>query len=180
MGQDWIFFAVSTYLPKYMKDVLGFPVYEIGLYTTLPTILTLVVSTFSAFLCDHLIVKNYVTITHARKIFIFAGMKAKNSIHFKMHLSPFFIGYFSNLAGVPPAIFIVFASYAGCDKAHVIFWFILALGFMGNYYCSLKIHSLDLSPNYAGSISAIVNGAGSITGIVAPVFVGMMIPNVST
>ena len=85
MGQDWIFFAVSTYLPKYMKDVLGFPVYEIGLYTTLPNILMFIVSIFSAFLCDHLIVKNYVTITQARKIFIFAGIKAKNRINFKMH-----------------------------------------------------------------------------------------------
>lgn len=86
---------------------------------------------------------------------------------------------FSILAGVPPVVFIILASYAGCDKVLVVFWFILALGFMGNYYCSLKIHSLDLSPNYAGSLSAITNGAGSIMGIVAPIFIGMMTPNVS-
>lgn len=78
MGQDWIFTVVGIDLPKYMKDVLGFPVYEIGLYTSLPNVLMWAISIFSAFLSDHLVCKNYVTITQARKIFIFAGMKAMN------------------------------------------------------------------------------------------------------
>lgn len=83
--------------------------------------------------------------------------------HFHPVIKMFFFSIVS--ASVPPAIFIVAASYAGCNKTLVVFWFILALGFMGFYYCSLKIHSLDLSPNYAGPIAALTNGAGSITGV---------------
>lgn len=71
------------------------------------------------------------------------------------------------------------ASYAGCDKFFVVLWFILAIGFMGCYYSGLKVNSLDLSPNYAGSLAALTNGAGALTGIIAPVFVGKMTPNVS-
>lgn len=57
--------------------------------------------------------------------------------------------------------------------------FILTVGFMGNFYPGLKVNSLDLSPNYAGSLMALTNGAGALAGVAAPVFVGMMTPNVS-
>lgn len=38
---------------------------------------------------------------------------------------------------------------------------------------------LDLSPNYAGSIMAVINGIASLSGVAAPTIVGMMIPDVS-
>lgn len=53
------------------------------------------------------------------------------------------------------------------------------MGFIGPYYASMKVNSLDLSPNYAGSLMAVTNGIGALTGIAAPSFVGLMTPNVS-
>lgn len=53
------------------------------------------------------------------------------------------------------------------------------MGFMGNYYPSLKVNSLDLSPNYAGSVIALTNGLGSLAGISAPIFLGIMTPDSS-
>lgn len=82
------------------------------------------------------------------------------------------------LAGIFPAIFIVAASYGGCDRVFVVISFTLAMGFMGNFYPGLKVNSLDLSPNYAGTLMAITNGAGALSGIAAPSFVGFMAPNV--
>lgn len=82
MGQDWTFFVMSTDLPKFMKEVLGFSVHEIGLYTSLPNLLMLIISILSAFLCDHLIVRNYLTITQARKMFTILGVLLKNSLIF--------------------------------------------------------------------------------------------------
>lgn len=52
------------------------------------------------------------------------------------------------------------------------------MGFVGFYYGSMKINSLDLSPNYAGSLIALVDGIGSLAGIAAPTFVGFMTPDV--
>lgn len=49
---------------------------------------------------------------------------------------------------------------------------------MGNFYPGMKVNTIDLSPNYAGSLMALTNGLGALTGIVAPTFVGFMIPNV--
>ena len=52
------------------------------------------------------------------------------------------------------------------------------MGFVGTYYASMKINSLDLSPNYAGSIMGLANGIGALTGVAAPTFVGFMTPDV--
>lgn len=50
---------------------------------------------------------------------------------------------------------------------------------MGTFYPGMKVNPLDLSPNYAGSLMAITNGIGAITGIIVPYVVGVMTPNVS-
>lgn len=52
------------------------------------------------------------------------------------------------------------------------------LGFMGNFYPGMKVNTIDLSPNYAGSIMALTNGLGALTGVAAPAFVGKMTPDV--
>lgn len=52
------------------------------------------------------------------------------------------------------------------------------MGFVGFYYASMKVNSLDLSPNYAGSLIALVSLLGGLAGIVAPTFVGFMTPDV--
>lgn len=49
------------------------------------------------------------------------------------------------IAAVIPAIFIVLASYAGCDRMLVVAWFTLAMGFMGTFYPGMKVNPLDLS-----------------------------------
>lgn len=83
------------------------------------------------------------------------------------------------LGAVFPAIFIILASYAGCDSTVVIIHFTLAMGFMGTFYPGMKVNPLDLSPNYAAILMAITNGIGAITGIIVPYVIGVMTPNVS-
>lgn len=52
------------------------------------------------------------------------------------------------------------------------------MGFVGFYYVSMKVNSIDLSPNYAGSLMALSNGIGALTGIAVPNFIGFMTPDV--
>lgn len=40
----------------------------------------------------------------------------------------------------------------------------------------MKVNALDLSPNYSGTLMAIVNGIGAITGIFTPYIVGVLAP----
>ena len=82
-------------------------------------------------------------------------------------------------ASVGPAVFIVAASYAGCNRAAAVALFTIAMGTMGSYYCSMKVNALDLSPNYAGTLMAIVNGIGAFSGIITPYLVGALTQDVS-
>ncbi|CAD6999510.1 unnamed protein product [Ceratitis capitata] len=82
-------------------------------------------------------------------------------------------------AAFGPAIFIVAASYAGCDRLAVVILFTISMGLMGAFYAGMKLTPLDMSPNYAGTLMAITNGIGAITGVVSPSLVGLMTPNAS-
>lgn len=83
------------------------------------------------------------------------------------------------LASIGPAAGVIAASYAGCDKTVVVSLFTTGMAFMGFFYPSLKVNALDLSPNYAGTLMAIVNGIGAISGIITPMIVGLIATNVS-
>lgn len=69
------------------------------------------------------------------------------------------------------------ASYSGCDRLMAILFFSFASGFAG--LDNSRVNNMDLSPNYAPTIIAIVNSCGSIMGILAPLAVGLLTPNVS-
>jgi ACS family sodium-dependent inorganic phosphate cotransporter len=83
------------------------------------------------------------------------------------------------IASVGPGIGIIAASYAGCDRTSVVALLTMGTGLMGTFYPGMKVNALDLSPNYAGTLMAIVNGIGALTGIVTPYLVGVLTPDVS-
>lgn len=41
----------------------------------------------------------------------------------------------------------------------------------------MKVNGLDLSPNYSGTLMALVNGMGAFTGIITPYIVGVLAPD---
>lgn len=73
----------------------------------------------------------------------------------------------------------ILASYSGCNTESVVILFTTSMGLMGAFYPGMKVNALDLSGNFAGTIMAIVNGIGAITGIIAPYLVGLLTPDVS-
>lgn len=96
-----------------MKDVLGYSVFDVGLYSSLPYIAMWIVSVTSGFLSDYLIARSLISITFARKMF-------------------------TAIAAIFPGIFIMGASYSGCERAVVVTFFVLAMGFMGTFYPGMK------------------------------------------
>lgn len=153
IGHDFGFFIMVTDLPKYMSDVLHFKIKENALYSSLPYVMMWIVSVSTGVLGDWMLKRKYIGITASRKLF-------------------------TTIASVGPAIFIIGASYAECDRTTVVVLFTIAMGIMGTFYPGMKVNPLDLSPNYAGTIMAITNGVGAITGIVGPYIVGVMTTNV--
>lgn len=76
MGHDFLIYIIASDLPKYMKEVLGFPVHDVGLYSSLPYLLMWPVSMIAGVLSDYFINNDYITITNARKLFTGFGMAA--------------------------------------------------------------------------------------------------------
>lgn len=82
-------------------------------------------------------------------------------------------------AATGPALGIIAASYSYCSRLGVIFSFTVGMGLMGAFVPSLKVNPLDLSPNFAGSVMALVGGIGAISGVFAPYVAGILITDVS-
>ncbi|KAL4089088.1 hypothetical protein QTP88_024160 [Uroleucon formosanum] len=154
IGHDWGLFTIITDLPKYMKSVLKFSVVENGLLSGLPYIVMWLVAMGSGFIVDSMLSSQYFTVTCIRKTFV-------------------------TIASVGPALGIVAASYSGCDKVLAVTSFTIGMGLMGTFVPSLKVNALDLSPNYAGTLMAIVGTIGCLSGVIAPYIVGVMVPNSS-
>lgn len=70
------------------------------------------------------------------------------------------------------------AAYAGCDPIIVGTFLTIAVGAQGLQTSGQFVNPIDLSPNYSGTVFALYNGIGCIFGVLVPVFVGLLTPNV--
>ncbi|XP_048508610.1 putative inorganic phosphate cotransporter isoform X2 [Athalia rosae] len=152
VGHDWGFYTMVTDLPKYMSNVLKFSIQANGFLSALPYVLMWAVSLGASFVADWSIKAGKVSITNVRKIC-------------------------TTIASVGPAIFIIVASYTGCDRNIVVILFTVGMGLMGPFYPGMMVNAIDLSPNYSGTLMAIMNAFGALTGILAPYVVGVLTPN---
>lgn len=82
-------------------------------------------------------------------------------------------------AAVIVAVFVLAATYSGCDLTLVGISFIVAVGALGIISASLILNPMDLSTNYAGTLSGIMGTFGCLMGVVVPIAVSQMTPNVS-
>lgn len=150
-GIDFSFYIMTTDLPKYFSDVMRIDVERNGLYSSLPQVLNFFSAMAFGLLSDICINKEYLSVKNTRRIFTTAG-----------------------ITGL--AVCFIMASYSGCDRLQAILFFSAASGFAG--LDNSRVNNMDLSPNYAPTIIAIVNSCGSVMGILAPVAVGLLTPSV--
>ncbi|XP_050432551.1 putative inorganic phosphate cotransporter [Adelges cooleyi] len=151
-GHGWGVYTVMTDLPKYMSDVLHFSVKQNGIYSSAPYIAQWITSISSSVLADWTLEKKYLDITTVRKVFAAIG-------------------------NVGPALGVICASFVGCDGVATIIFFTLGMALMGFCYPSIRVNTLDLSPNYSATIMALVNGISCLPGVVSPYVAGILTTN---
>ncbi|KAL6443630.1 hypothetical protein ACFW04_001629 [Cataglyphis niger] len=151
VGHDWGFFTLVTDLPKYMSSVLHYSIKNNGLVSSLPYLIMWFCSIASSWLADWIITRGIMSRTNVRKL----G---------------------TTIASLGPGVFIIGASYASCDRTLVVAMFTIGMAMMGTFYPGMKVNGLDLSPNYSGTLMALVNGIGAFTGIITPYIVGVLAP----
>ncbi|XP_023164009.2 sialin-like isoform X2 [Drosophila hydei] len=155
IGHDWAFCLIVSYLPKYMADVLQFSILSNGLWTSLPFVALWFSSLICGFLADWLIRTGTMSITVERKVFTF-------------------------ISAFGPGAFMVIASYVECRKSLAVLFFTLSMFMMGPFYAGQKLTPIDMSPTYAGILTAICNGAGAVSGLLCPSIIGIMTPDRTT
>ncbi|XP_046628190.1 uncharacterized protein LOC124309017 [Neodiprion virginianus] len=152
IGNGISYFTMVTDLPLYMSNVLNFSVQSNGFLSALPSLLMWIVSVASSWVADWFIKTRKMSVTNVRKSFTAVAM-------------------------VVPAIFIVTASYVGCNRVVVVVLFVLGMGFMGIGTTGIFINPIDLSPNYSGTVMGMKSTINALAGIAAPYLIGILTPN---
>ncbi|KAK3908028.1 Putative inorganic phosphate cotransporter [Frankliniella fusca] len=152
VGHDWGFYTMITDLPKYMSDVQHYKISENGVLSALPFLCMWISSMLMSALGDFITKKQVVSNTLLRKTFTTVG-------------------------SVGPGAFLLWASFVGCDRTQVVTLFCIGMASMGAFYPGMRVNALDLSPNHAGTIGALMNGTGALAGVAAPYIIGLLAPN---
>lgn len=78
-----------------------------------------------------------------------------------------------------PPIYMLSGSFAACHEIPVHVLFMISLILMGFIYLGIFLIPMDLSPNYAGCITALINAAGITSAMVVNKLAGLIAPDVS-
>ncbi|CAH2106482.1 unnamed protein product [Euphydryas editha] len=152
VGHDWGLYTIISDLPKYTHDVLKFNIATAGILSGLPFMAMTLCATIFGIICDFGIRKKWHSVKTARKIY-------------------------TSIAGTGPAIFIILASYSGCNRNAAMVCFIISMGLMGAYYSGMKVNVLEVAPNYAGTLTSFINTVSTLAGIITPYLTGLLTPD---
>lgn len=170
---NWTSYAVN--LPKYLNDVLHVPIQKNAVYSALPRIINIGVSIFSGFISDWMHVKRGIGLTTIRKIFAALCMCTQflTTLQQNIHTDLNFI-----LASTLSSVFLISASYAGCDELLAVTLLTISITSQGFNTAGTILNIFDLAPNYMGPLNGLINIVSSVAALVAPYIVGKLTTNV--
>ncbi|XP_037951748.1 putative inorganic phosphate cotransporter [Teleopsis dalmanni] len=147
----WGFWTLLTQIPNYMKNILDVDIKNSALLSSLPYVLMLLLSFFFIFLSKVLARKENVSLSFNRKFF--------NSIgHWIPMLSLICLGYVSHDQAMLAVVLLT-----------------VTVGISAATYLGFQVNHIDLSPNYAGTLMGITNGAANVMSALAPLAVGLIV-----
>ncbi|XP_056636501.1 uncharacterized protein LOC130445018 [Diorhabda sublineata] len=149
ISETWGFYTLLTYLPKIMKNVLGFDLNAAGFISALPYLAMAVILQAAGQIADHLLVKKLLTVTQVRKLLTCLGFLAQT-------------------------IFILIAAF-WMTRIGTTFCLVMAVGLGGCAFAGFGVNSLDIAPKFASIIIGISNTFGTIPGIVSPILTGYLV-----
>ncbi|XP_034654017.1 putative inorganic phosphate cotransporter [Drosophila subobscura] len=145
------FWTLLTQIPSYMKNIYGIDIKESALLSSLPYTVMLLLSFFFVWLSKVLQRNKSLSLSFNRKFF--------NSIgHWIPMCSLIALGY------VPKE-----------DNLLAVVLLTLTVGISAATYLGFQVNHIDLSPNYAGTLMGLTNGAANIMSGIAPLVVGQIV-----
>ncbi|XP_059476219.1 sialin-like [Neocloeon triangulifer] len=150
VGTIWAFMTIITYGPTYLKMVHGLSIRENGLLSGLPNLSRFLGSLFFSWVIDSMITSKKMTITFARKL---ATVIAQ---------------------GIPAGLFFLMGNM-GCNANMEVAVLTIASMISGSASSGTLVNSVDLAPNFSGSLLGLISIIGMSSGFVVPLVVGMII-----
>ena len=78
-----------------------------------------------------------------------------------------------------PAVFLLTAAYTGCHRTEAIFMFAIGMSFMGFYFSGTRINTLELAPNFSGTVIGLMTMFECIPILLLPKMEHIVAPTVS-
>jgi len=151
-----------------------------GLLSSVPYLAQWIMSIICSVWADRLINTRTMSVTAVRKVYAIIGEWGRCEGVESCHLPVAFTRRVFAFSGtIGPGLGVMGASFVGCNKIVATVCFAVGMALMGFCYPSIRVNSLDLSPNYAPTIMALVNGIGCLSGMATPYVAGILTPNVS-
>ncbi|XP_055918980.1 putative inorganic phosphate cotransporter isoform X2 [Eupeodes corollae] len=150
----WGFWTLLTQIPSYMKHILGMDLKNSALLSALPYTFMLLLSFFFIFLSKVVANNKKISLSFNRK-------------------------FFNSIGHWIPMISLIALAYV--TKEHSILAVILltlTVGINSATYLGFQVNHIDLSPNFAGTLMGITNGAANIMSFMAPLVVGFVVTDV--
>ncbi|GJQ72224.1 hypothetical protein Trydic_g3315 [Trypoxylus dichotomus] len=82
-----------------------------------------------------------------------------------------FVGY------ICPSVALVLMVYVGCSAPLAVTCFAFACFSKGPHYAGFRINHMDITINFSGIVTSIVNTSGCISGFLCPIIVSRVAPN---
>ncbi|CAB3362205.1 Hypothetical predicted protein [Cloeon dipterum] len=155
VGTIWAFMTIITYGPTYLKTVHGLSIRENGLLSGLPNLSRFIGSLFFSWVIDSMITSKKISITFARKM---ATIVAQ---------------------GIPAGLFLLMGNM-GCNAKAEVAVLTLASMISGSASSGTLVNSVDLAPNFSGSLLGLISIIGMSSGFVVPLVVGFIIKDNQT
>ncbi|GAV06536.1 hypothetical protein RvY_16505 [Ramazzottius varieornatus] len=143
------FFTIVANLPTYLSNIHHFSLQSNGLISAMPYLVRWILTICSANLADWILVKKFCSRTTLRKSM-------------------------SVFAFVTCGLCLVGVAYSGCNSTLAIALFTIGVGCSGAVFAGHVVAYSDMSVMYSSVLTGLGNGAGVISGIVAPYVVGVL------
>nr|XP_034194461.1 putative inorganic phosphate cotransporter [Osmia lignaria] len=143
------YFTVVNQLPTYMKYILNFNIKENGILSSLPYLGKYIFAVSMSSLADYLLRTKKLSITAIRKIF-------------------------TTFAILSPGLLMIVQAYHGCDRVTSVAIFTIALTINGAVTAGYLGNSLDIAPNFSGTIFGMANTLSSFGGFLSSYMVGTL------
>ncbi|XP_042913090.1 putative inorganic phosphate cotransporter [Parasteatoda tepidariorum] len=155
IGHSFGYLMLMTELPTYLTTILHYDLAANGFLSAIPFILQLFVSWIASWAADKLRKANKFSITFIRKLFNTIGMTA-------------------------PAICLLAITQSGCRPELIVALLSIGLGIDGCVFSGYNITTVDMTPNFSGTIYGIANTIASLSGVIAPMAVAYFLHSGTT